>query len=469
MYKHLFFCDRYLFNRQNVKRSYGVPRLETEAIYCDGIVSTAWPGTWVFPLDNGKYRMIYQGGYGEENKERGAFSAISEDGIHFEPENLHGDKLPDSFYAKHQVMKFDGDWEIMYIIEDKVNNPKERYKLLCTRLQGLDMIGDLYSSPDLISWKLHEEKWSMDGEPIGGAFYNDKKKCFTIISRPAWSSRISCWSETTDWKAFTPKTLCLQSDSLDGPLDEIYGMRAFNYDGWYIGFAHIYSGFEGGMSSKYASGTMKAQLAFSYNGNNWFRSLREPFIGGEIADKTGSAACPVPMVWPTSIICKGDEILIYGSASLLEHGPAFHSPGLNGRIFVYRLRKDGFIRLESTGGESIVATKENVWHGGEVHINILAKKATIAVYESPDCGVVSICKPIEGYTHEDCESMTGDLCDWVPTFKSGKTLNELKDRVLAFEIKFSDGEIYSISGEMTPVTTVEGVRWKVEGRLPNYL
>ncbi len=472
MFKHLFFDDRYLFNRQNVTRSYGVPKLQTEAIYCDENVSTILTGPWVFKLDNGKYRMLYQGACVNNCWKKGTFSAISDDGIHFSPENIHNGNIPDGFFANNQIMSNNG--EVMCIVEDLHNLPSERYKMLFTQVKNLDVIGILYVSDDLINWKLKNEKWSSDGEPIGSAFYNTQKNRFTIISRPAWGVRMCCWNETEDWKTFTPKTHCLQSDSLDEPLAEIYGMYAFEYDGMYVGLPHMYSGFDGEMSAKFNRGTIKAQLAYSHNGNNWFRSLREPFLSGQLPDETAEDICEAPMVWPSSMQIIGNEIVIYACAALFEHGPtAFHTNGLNGRIFAYKLRKDGFIKLENTDGAGVVAVRENIWHGGELHINLKAKRATVAVYrsdraEDKGMNLLGICELMPAYSHDDCEPFEGDSCDWVPKYKNGNTLDSLKDSTLAFEIKFENGEIYSVSGNMTPTFNLEAERWRKEKRMPSY-
>lgn len=271
------------------------------------------------------------------------------------------------------------------------------------------------------------------------------------------------YTETEDWRSYTKFVHCLQTDSLDAPLEEIYGMPAFSYDGWFIGFPHIYGGFGNSMGAKFNSGTMKAQLAYSHNGTNWFRSLRESFISGTMPDKSAKENYPAPMVWPSCIRVDGDSIYIYACAALLEHGPAFGA-GANGRIHIYKLRRDGFIRLESEDPtqESMVATRENVWHGGNLHVNLNVQNATVAVYTSDrDNGnILGICEPIEGYGHEDCIPFQGDSCDWIPTYKSGKTLDKLQGRILAFEIKFQNGELYALSGNMTPIFNVEGERYR---------
>lgn len=59
MKKHLFFDDNSLFSKENVTRKYGKPDFVAE--YRDNDVSTDFCTGWVFPLDEGGYRMLYFG------------------------------------------------------------------------------------------------------------------------------------------------------------------------------------------------------------------------------------------------------------------------------------------------------------------------------------------------------------------------------------------------------------------------
>lgn len=478
MYKHLFFDDRYLFSRENAKRVYGQPKLIKDAIYCDQNASTVWPGAWCFKTDDGKYRILYQGLGNTEERRFSLFCAVSDDGINFKEEDLSDRIKIENRFFKNEVMILDGD-EVACIVEDRHNLPEERYKMLYTQTnpETLMIEGILYVSADLLNWKKVEGvKWSEDGEPIAGVFYNHKKQCFTILKRPAWGVRMVGFCETKDWKTYTPYVHCIQADSLDGTLEEIYGTPSFEYDGWFIGFPHIYGGFGSFIGAKFKSGTMEAQLAYSHNGSNWFRSLRDPFISERLSSGKAQTDIDMPMVWPCSVKCNDEDIYIYATASLLEHGPSWTAKGLNGRILVYKLRKDGFIKLETEDKtqESVVATRENAWHGGELNINIKAQKATIAVYQSDEVenmgmNFLGVSTLVEGYTHEDCIPFEGNLLNWTPEFKDGKCLDDLKGRVLSFEMKFSDGEIYSISGNMTPLFNVEAERYRQFKMLPDYL
>ena len=452
MYNQFFFDDKYLFGKENVVRKYGEPKLIEDAIYLNQNVTTFWGFAWTFPICNIFFVCYIMAEI--FILEYGLYSAVSEDGVHFEREYLSEKLQLRKFDYYNQVVEYAGGEEPACIFEDKYAIPEERYKLLFTKTNKKKMIieGIVYVSPDLLNWTELNIHWSYDGEPCVGVFYNQEKECYTILKRPAWGVRLVGYSETKDWRSFTDFQMCLQPDSLDSDLDEIYGMPAFAYDGWYIGFSYIYGGHKSGLHTKYSSGTMKTQLSYSHDGRYWIRSLREPFIGGEKGDKTANSLFYAPMVYPSTMRIGNDgSIYIQGCASALEHGPCFRELALNGRIFNYKLRKDGFIKLESIykTKESVIATRENIWQGGELHMNLKAQKATVAVYiaeeyRDKDLNLLSSCYLVGGYSHEYC-------------IAKGKSTD--------FSIKFYDGEVYSIYGNMIPVFNVPATRYRILNQL----
>ena len=462
-----------MFGRDNVVRKCGKPELIS--VYNDSICSTDYCTGYVFRLDNGKYRMLYFG-HSNEFSGKKLFSAISDDGVNFIPEKLYDTKITIHKMYAHEIMDIPG--EVAFIYEDKNSqNVEERYKLLMSDDSLMDkelrMNDTIYVSPNLIDWKLKENVFWGDGtEPLVSAFYNKHKRVHTIIERPFWGIRCVGYKETKDWKNFTEHILCLNVDSNDERLSEIYGMYAFEYDGLYIGIPHIYRHLNSELNAKYKDGIIDTQLAYSYDGRYWQRSLREPFISG-VDTRAEKLDTDHNLVWVSNMQRHDDgNLYFYGSASELEHGPAFHEPG-TGKIFIYKLRRDGFISLstQDKGKISSVATREKVWHGGEVHLNIKAKKATVAVYVSDESEIVSgnilgITKSIDGYGHEDCILFTGDSTDWVPQYKSGKKIEELSGKTIVFEVKFEDGEVFSLSGDYTDVYNTQAARYRRFGVLP---
>lgn len=469
MFTYLFFDDQKLYRRDGLERKTVCPEILSDSVYYDGLSSTDLRTPFVFKTDDGKYRMIYQGRLADKSDY--CFIAVSDDGIHFTPEDVSEKVEIENRIAPHELFKIEGA-EIAEIIEDNKNDPAERYKMLYCDIDGanLKVHGNILASPDLIHWKkLEGEEWNADGaEPISGVFYNKEKECFTIIVRPDWGVRKIGYTDTSDWKTFSSYEKCLQVDSLDEPLCELYGMPSFEYEGYYIGMPLMYSNITGANNSKFHGGTMYAQLAYSFDGHHWLRGPRTPFITGLNADSEKIFGYKNSMVWPSCALrLDNGDTYIYTSVTKEEHGPAFANPG-HGRICIYKVTKDRFIELATAKDcEGIISTRENIWHSGELHINLNCEKATLAVFESKGDDILGYAHDIEGFSHEDCIPFSGDSTDWIPQFKNGKTLDSLKGKVLIFEIKLQNGSIFSMSGDLSPVMNLQAGRYRKFGIMPD--
>lgn len=467
MSKQLFFDDCGLFVRENVVRRYGSPELVSTVH--DPVCRPVFPSSSVFRLDDGRYRWILTA-TGKDFNGRKIFSYISEDGIHFTPEDLRGLRRYDNVDYDHEIRFSDRitGGELCAVYEDKACDPVRRYKLLFStesysRLWVQTLV---FTSPDLIHWEeLDGASWG-ETEPCVSVFYNRHTGQHTIVQRPFWCLRQIGYRTTRNWKDFSPFRYCVTPDSLDEPLTEIYGMCAFEYDGMYIGLPHLYRHMHNEYNAKYNNGCVDTQLAYSYDGEYWKRSLREPFISGirEGEEKRR----PITWVFGTGRAENGD-MLFYGTAAELEHGPVFRED-VYAELQVHRLRKDGFVLLatEDDSRPSAIATREKIWQGGELHINLKARSATlevrIAEEDDPDSpNLLGFSKPVGGYRHEDCIPFSGDSTDWTPRFKSGNTLSALAGKVLIFEIRFTSGEIYSLAGSCTDVFNIHAARYRKFG------
>ena len=259
--------------------------------------------------------------------------------------------------------------------------------------------------------------------------------------------------------------MCLQVDSLDPALAEIYGMPAVAYDDIFIGFPHIYSNFRQVLNTKYFEGTMHAELSYSLNGHHWQRSLRTPFLCGshpQLVERDGVAS---KMLFLMSAMKQDNgEILLCATTNTHEHGcPPQQIKADDTSVSIFKLREDGFICLRTNGPtEGRVATREIIWQSGELSVNLKAQNATCAIYGQAGNDV----KPLSGYSHEDCVPFSGDACHWTPTWKSGSTLNAMAGKTVIIEIKLTDGFIVSFGGDGVPVMNQEAARYRRFGNLP---
>lgn len=450
MFTQLFFDDQRLLGREGLARAYAQPTLVSE--YRDPEFSTDFPALSAIETADGKIRLLYHGRRADGAE--GTFLAVSDDGLHFAPESTRAALPLEGRVADHQVFVTAPGMEVAAVVEDRFCAADERYKLLFTAVDSerVAVDGFVYASSDLIHFhKIEGEMWNGGAEPVTGVFYNAHKRCYTIIRRPGWGDRRVGHSDTADFRSFTPFELCLQADALDEPLDELYGMNVMPYAGMYIGFPLLYTNNHSNREVKYKSGNIYPQLAYSFDGHHFMRSLRASYLK-EYSGQPG-------MFWLSGLLPrKNGETLMYVVKAGGEHGSGFwHSTG--GVISIYRARKDGFIALKTEGGaEGLLTTRENLWLGGELSVNLTADFATCAVIDETQ-------NALDGFDHADCAPFRGDCDAWQPRFRGG-SLNNLKGKALIFEIRLKNGCLYSVSGDMKPLTYQQGRRYRRLGIAP---
>jgi hypothetical protein len=414
----LFLDDQRLNQRDNVERRLGTPELIPESVFVDPAVNTAWgyPGVFHDPV-SGKWRLLYLGWTGPELGKRFPLLAESDDGLHWSPRDTTRElDLPDRRFP-HQVLPLDqfAEWPACYV--DPYAPPAERLKgLVIYHTDPFHIATALWVSPDGLHWTRKPGiEWQNPGADPGTAvFWNAVRQSYVFTSRPDWTDRRIALFETRDWQHFTTPELALQTDPLDSPLTQLYGMPVFPYEGYYIGLLwlfHTVPQVSGSSPHKSFGGHVDCQLTYSLNGWHFQRSLRTPFMPN---GPTGAldAGC----LYPSTLIEHDDRWLwIYSSVSRREHADI---PLGEGAIATYRLRRDGFVFLESLNGPGTVGTVTLAWHSGEPALNVLAPEGEVRVQVTDPEG-----HPLPGYTFADCLPFTGDAIAWHPTWRTSSSQN----------------------------------------------
>ena len=465
MFKQLFFDDQRLLLNSNLKRVYGKAEAIPESIYIENCGAVPCDAS-VCKLPDGKYHLFYYVPLIKKEQdnvvkfEEGGviLAAVSDDGIHFKPRNTAKEAgLKNPKYENQVLDYFDG--EFCTAVVDKFADESERIKLLIVELDRdhCHAVCSIMVSPDGIHWRRKNGGcWNVYGSEMGYACYNPIREKFLISARPDGGDRRVVISETKDWLNFSEPLLCMQCDSVDSTLAEIYTMVPFYYDGMMLSLIWMYNTIPTQHATKFAGGTMTVQLGYSFNGVHWQRALREDFLGTN--DGEQELGFKPLMIMPGGIIREDDgSIRIYASATKLEHGAGFKTEGA-GVVVQYRLREDGFIGLQTENDTeyAILCTRDNRWKGGELKVNISCEDATVALYNREN-------ELYEGYSHEDCIAFSGDSCSWTPVWKNGKRLDELTDKIVQIELKFKNGTVYSFSGEYVPMMDLESHRWQYMG------
>lgn len=475
----LFFDDQRLNLWHNVVRKIGKPELIAESVYRDPDTNTAWgyPGVF-YDQESDKWRLIYQGHL--PSRQAIPLLAESEDGLHWTPRDTTEELDLAERMASHQLLPLErfGEWPACYV--DPRAEPAERIKgLVVHRPRPFHVSTALWTSPNGLHWHLKEGvQWQKHGPDPGiGAFWNDVRQSYVLTTRPDWTDRRIAVFETQDWRHFTEPELALQADALDAPLTEPYGMPVFPYEGYYVGFlwlfhpvpyiaAHSPYRFWDGYGSpatsrtaehsphKFWDGPVDCQLAYSLNGWHFQRTLREPFI------PTGESGSPdAGCVYPSSMIQREDgSILIYASACTHEHG--YIPPG-SGSIVVYRLRRDGFVHLESRSGIGTIGTRGLYWRGGDLELNVEGQGGAIRVQVTDAGGA-----PLEGFTFGECVPFSGDSTTWQPRWHSGRRMVAQSGNIVRVEVALRNSRIYAIRGDFLPLVGGECWRYEEENETP---
>ena len=168
MYKHLFFDDQRLYVRKGFRREYGRP--EVVGTYIDPNLSSPYGWCYAMRGPDGRVHLLYNGILAADHPVHGYGIAESGDGVHFTPQKTGLEFAGNKWPLTNQILPpSEKTSEIASLLEDRDAPASERYKMLYANIQNRFFINDeVYSSPDLVHWKLLEGScWNQQGtEPI---------------------------------------------------------------------------------------------------------------------------------------------------------------------------------------------------------------------------------------------------------------------------------------------------------------
>jgi hypothetical protein len=463
----LFFDDHHLSVRDNVIRGVGRPTLIPESVWHDEPrLNTAWGYPSIhFDADKGVWRLWYQASVVKGKVGHGQFvklMAESRDGLHWRQKDTTRQLSIRGRRFKHQVA--DGVTEWSGLLVDERAAPDERFRRLAVK--------EVWASGDGVRWR-HVADWRRNVVDMSAfPYHNPVLKRDVIIGRQCRGDRRMCTFQTDDWRKFSDPVLSLYADAMDEPLTDTYGMPVFHYEGWFVALLWLYHGPNQHSETspyKYTAGKVDCQLAYSLNGLHFQRTLRQAFIpnGGPGSPDAGC-------VYPSALVPKPElkELWIYASACTWEHAL---TPRGTGSILAYRLRKDGFVYLESRSGPGRLATKPLYWRGGELSLNLHGQGGPAVVSNGYLCNGARVQingyrgNPIPGYTFADCRPYAGDNLAWKPTWKNGRTLDALKGKDIIVAIELHNARLYALRGNFIAMAPREWCDLTEKGQPPQVL
>ena len=451
MKRILFFDDRYLHVVRQAKRAMAPMKLMKDTLYGDSSPDIFANIPNVFYSERlGKWLMLT---YGMHLKE--FFDVIqiheSQDGLHWSPLDTTNELPLKTRRYPNQLFEL-GQCGEYAVYRDERAGEEERFRLLAIRKQENGILETcMFTSADGLHWKDCHTHWHPCPPDLGPLtiFWNEKRQSYMIATRPDMVDRRVALMETKDWKEFTLPQTVLETDALDTPVCESYGLTVLPYDNYFLGLYWLFhpnaeqvTGMPGATSGKYFDGYVDAQMTCSENGWYFKRSLREPVLPN---GDPGEPDCGC--IYPRGLHRAADgSLLVDACIYPFEHGrwrEFIHEDGSHRSIGTYRIREDGFCYYQNIGGEAFLGSRALLYGGGPVTLNIQCPTGTFALQVTDSRGRV-----LEGYSFEECETFTGDSCCWEPHWKNGLTLEPLKGKIIRLEMKWKTGRLYAIHGEL---------------------
>jgi hypothetical protein len=425
----LYFFDNYtVLNHRNVRLAYGIPK-SAGYFKPDPGKSLGWGPKVIKGSPLAPYVMYYDTWSDIHGVwDHKPFAAVSDDCINWEP-------LKEPLLFKDEddtVRPFErgiiGD--ILTSAYDK-SSETETYRLIShSNFAEKQWRQTLFYSGDGICFSKRDLDWNgTPTEPCGGCFYHKEKNIWHMTVRRIMGERGCGIKETKDFVHFSEWRPAVTVDSEDSLSDELYCMTASPLENIYIGLVGMYkTPYDDAAAGKFIKGKMECQLAYSYDGSYFRRSLRRPFITP--GDPSDSA---YGMFVPMDLTDCGDCVIITGLPTPTEHGHENLGAGF------YRLPKDHFCGLESTGGDAYFQTRPMAYFGGNITINI-----------SVPCGE-AVCrlknqenKTIPGFDFQDCVPFSGDELRWKPQWKGHELSETGRGKIIIVELRWYNGIVWTI-------------------------
>lgn len=347
-------------------------------------------------------------------------------------------------------LEFDDRWD---------PDPDRRYKCIVWPFaRHISAIGEIEGGVGLVACSPDGIHWTADmrhqwfGRPNGAdtcnnIIYNPIIKKWQVICRPWNLDRRVAMVESEDLEHWTDPRVIVHPEETDGPCMQFYGMPALVYEDEYLfGAVNYYRtpAAEGGEALAFADqgtakwlGTVDVKLAYSYDGQSWWRPDRRHVLipRGDPGTYLGGA-----MYCKTIDVDKDGTINFFSKGYTVNHGVAPDGYPRNVRTLVrHSLRHDGFCYLEATGWGRF-STRPLWLNDGELTLNYNAGGVGCVRVQASDIDR----KPIAGYTFDDCIPLEGDEIYGAVRWRDGKNLADFvgKEKI-RLDFLFMDARIYA--------------------------
>ena len=290
-----------------------------------------------------------------------------------------------------------------------------------------------------------------------GVVYDEHSQTYRIYGRLGLGDRRESVVITSDFEHFSEPRIIWQPDGNDPVLTEVYGLPTFRYEDLYVGFPQIYTPSPFEPRRIKVAGRVVPELGYSYNGLNWYRTDRMPFLPLRPLGEMGGGG-----IYLNGLVRGSDgRMLLYANASVGDHvyGQGLDkagqdSSGTSGSL-LYEVRQDAFCYLATSGREGRLRTRTIIPRSGDLSLSVRTaphSMVRVQILQSGhreivlEGGIDSMVPqtPVPGYAFEDCVPIVGDHLTAPVRWKEHADLSEFIDRPVRIEIQAVEAELFAI-------------------------
>ena len=289
-----------------------------------------------------------------------------------------------------------------------------------------------------------DNPWQDPGSDAPGHLvWNERSGLFHVYTRQVNVDRRIALATSPDLRDISDKITVIQSDSLDRLRTEFYEMVVRSYEDMFVAMLKVQSvdRFEERRTKE--TGRMETELAYSYNGVNWYRPEREPFIPIRDYGLLGGG-----QVYGMEMVRTPENKLMFIATGTKGEHSAYRDMQAAGMDttggfgpLIYEMRLDGFCYLKTWGRQGVLRTKTMVPRSPEMSLNLRTTGHTSLRVQILDGETA---KPIDGYTWDDAAPITGDHLFAVPHWNDHDDLAALVGKPVRIEIEMRETELYAI-------------------------
>lgn len=449
------FVDDFLIEETDLEREFhparkyeGNPVLKPEtALEKQRDLPVATPkggGVWWDPEDE-IFKMWYEAGW------LGTMAyATSEDGVEWERPATPVHKVTNGL-----LYSIRPDSTTVFL-DHFATDPSERFKLFLRGPGGALSHGYAMTSPDGITWSPPVPTGELGDRST--MFYNPfrKKWVYSIRSSgrlrvPAGRARYyrehSDFLEGAKWED-DDLVFWARADRRDladpeiGDRPQLYNLDAVAYESLMLGFYQIHRGPANSVSmGKGIPKITELNLAYSRDGFHWHRPDRDAFIPAT----RNAGDWDRGYVQSVGGVCLivGDELWFYytgfrGDQENTHEDWMLNGMYANGSTGLAKLRRDGFVSLNSGDGGGTVTTRPVVFEGNHLFVNVNSSEGGLRAEILGEDGSV-----IAPYTLENSQAVTTDTTLVEMTWNDVGDLSALHEKPVRFRFHLENGKLYS--------------------------